>query len=456
MKAILKFFSIAAIALTFSACTLSLNDDDKSAPTETGIRDAQNRVILEGNITTSRTLVASEKYILRGFVRVKSGATLTIPPGTIIFGDKATSGTLIVERGGKLIADGTASQPIVFTSAQPVGQRSYGDWGGIVLLGNAPTNKPTTTLVEGIPDGPYGGTDPNDNSGILRYVRIEFSGIPITPGNEINGLTMGGVGRGTTIEYVQVSFCGDDSFEWFGGNVNAKYLIAHRGWDDDFDTDFGYSGNVQFGVALRDPAIADQSTSNGFESDNDANGTSESPFTSATFSNISVFGPLGRGAANVNSLYGRGAHLRRNTEQSIFNSVFTGWVEGLRLDGSATQQKVNSGALDIRRNFHAAHTRNLNIAGGATLPEIEAWFNAPARGNRVFNSLTDLGLNAQNFNMTAPNFLPQSGSVLLTGASFGEAKLQNSFFQQVPYIGAFGTNDWTRGWTNFDPQNTNY
>lgn len=452
MKAILKLFSIAAIALTVVACG-SKKDD---GPVETGARDAQNRVILEGNITANRTLVASEKYILRGFVRVKAGATLTIPPGTIIFGDKATSGTLIVERGGRLIADGTANQPIVFTSAQPVGQRSYGDWGGIVLLGNAPTNKPTTTLIEGIPDGPYGGNDPSDNSGILRYVRIEFCGIPITPGNEINGLTMGGVGRGTTIEYVQVSFCGDDAFEWFGGNVNCKYLISHRNWDDDFDTDFGYSGNVQFGVVLRDPAIADQSTSNGFESDNDANGTGDSPFTSCTFSNVSVFGPLGRGVANVNSLYGRGAHLRRNTENSIFNSVFTGWIEGLRLDGSATQQKVNNGALDIRRNFHAAHSRNINVAGGATLPEIEAWFNAPVRGNRVFNSLTDLGLNAQNFNMTAPNFLPQSGSVLLTGASFGEAKLQNSFFQQVSHIGAFGTNDWTRGWANFDPQNTNY
>ena len=122
-------------------------------------------------------------------------------------------------------------------------------------------------------DAFYGGTDANDNSGVLRYVRIEFPGIAFTDNNEINGLTCGGVGAATTLEHVQVSYSGDDSFEFFGGTVNAKYLIAYRGWDDDFDTDFGYSGKIQFAVSLRDPEIADQSGSNGFESDNDGSGT---------------------------------------------------------------------------------------------------------------------------------------------------------------------------------------
>ena len=450
-----KFFAVSSLSLVMWGCG-GLGGDDDNTPVETGQRDARGRVIIEGNITANRRLLSTEKYILRGFVRVKAGAEIQIDPGTVVFGDKNTQGSLVIERGGRINAAGTVDKPIVFTSGEAPGQRNYGDWGGIVLLGNAPTNKPTTTGIEGVPDGPYGGTNAEDNSGVLRYVRIEFAGIPITPGNEINGLTMGGVGRGTTIEYVQVSFCGDDSFEWFGGNVNCRYLIAFRGWDDDFDADFGYSGRVQFGLGYRDPAINDQSVSNGFETDNDAAGTADTPFTSAVFSNISIFGPLGRGANVANlALWGRAAHIRRNSELSIFNSLFTGYPEGLRLDGTATQAKVNSGALEMTNNIFAGHTRNINIAGGATLPEIEAWFSAPNRNNRTFADFSTLGLNAQNFNMEAPGLLPAAGSPLLTGAAFTNAKLQTGF-QAVTHIGAFGTTNWTQGWANFNPQTTVY
>jgi hypothetical protein len=454
-----KSCAIGLLSISVWGCGGLGGDDSDSGPVETGQRDAQGRVILEGNITATRRLLSTEKYILRGFVRVRAGAELQIDPGTVIFGEKASQGTLIIERGGRINAAGTSDRPIVFTSAERPGQRNYGDWGGLVVLGSAPTNKPTTTLVEGVPDGQYGGTNADDNSGVLRYVRIEFSGIPITPGNEINGLTMGGVGRGTTIEYVQVSFCGDDSYEWFGGNVNCRYLIAHRGWDDDFDADFGYSGRVQFGVALRDPVINDSQTSNGFESDNDANGTTEQPFTASVFSNMSVFGPFARPGVTAfgnEAQWGRAAHLRRNTEISIFNAVFTGWSEGLRLDGANTQAKAASGALDLQVNFHAGHRRNLNVANGAVQADLETFFNTPARGNRVLADVAAMGLNAQNFSLTAPNFLPASGSPLLTGATFASPRLQGGFFQTVTHVGAFGTTDWTRGWANFDPQNTVY
>ncbi|MBN2813130.1 MAG: hypothetical protein JXQ80_03575, partial [Bacteroidales bacterium] len=186
---------------------------------------ATTDVIAAGDITTNTTLTAGKVYLLDGWVYVKSGATLTIEPGTIIRGSKANKGAIIVEKGAKIIAEGTADDPIVFTSNQDAGSRSYGDWGGLIILGEALVNK-TDPTIEGGPTSTYGGTNDADSSGILKYVRIEFPGIAFQPDKEINGLTLGGVGSKTVIDYVQVSFCGDDSYEFFGGTVNAKHIIA--------------------------------------------------------------------------------------------------------------------------------------------------------------------------------------------------------------------------------------
>ncbi|WP_235726909.1 hypothetical protein [Hymenobacter siberiensis] len=283
---------------------------------------------------------------------VESGATLTIQSGTIIKGDQASKGTLTIKQGARIDARGTAAQPIVFTSNQPAGSRARGDWGGLILLGRATQNIPATAAqplskIEGglTPDTFFGGTDDNDNSGTLQYVRIEFPGVAFITDNEINGLTLGGVGAGTTIDHIQVSYSGDDSFEWFGGSVNAKYLIAFRGIDDEWDTDNGFHGKVQFGVALRDPNVADASGSNGFESDNDAQGSNNLPQTSAIFSNMSNFIVPTSGTLNTN--YKRGMHLRRNSALSVFNSVVAGYPVGLLLDEgtapfSATNLAVNA------------------------------------------------------------------------------------------------------------------
>ena len=181
----------------------------------------------------------------------------------------------------------------------------------------------------------------------MRYVRIEYPGIAFSLNNEINGLTFGGVGRGTTIEHIQVSYSGDDSYELFGGTVNCKYLIAYRGWDDDFDTDFGYTGKLQFLVSFRDPAIADQSSSNGFESDNDGSGTLNSPITSPTWWNVSVIGPLETTATPINPLYKRGMHLRRSSRNKISNALVMGWPTGIRLDGVNTIQAAIDGDMWI-------------------------------------------------------------------------------------------------------------
>ncbi|QQS30899.1 MAG: T9SS type A sorting domain-containing protein [Sphingobacteriales bacterium] len=424
---------------------------------------AQNPVVpVSGNITTNTTWTNSNVYLLQGFVYVKNGATLTIQPGTIIKGEKSSKGSLIVTRGAKIIADGTAQMPIVFTSNEPIGDRTYGDWGGLILLGRAPVNKPGNEAeIEGgvnnaEGDGLYGGTDPNDNSGVLRYVRIEFAGIAFTDNNEINGLTMGAVGSGTTIEYIQVSYCGDDSFEWFGGTVNAKYLISHRAWDDDLDTDFGYSGNIQYAVVLRDPEIADQSSSNSFESDNDASGTTNTPLTAPTFSNITVVGPVLDGGNEINPLYRRAAHIRRNSRCSIYNSALMGFPTGLLLDGSASQGAATAGDLQIRNTtIVATNPANLlTVESGSTF-DVAGWFNTQSFGNQTETTIASQQLtNPQD--LTNPDFRPMSGSPLLSGANFDNPRLIAGFFTPTTFRGAFGTTDWTASWANWDPVNTSY
>ncbi|MBK6341279.1 MAG: T9SS C-terminal target domain-containing protein [Flavobacteriales bacterium] len=410
---------------------------------------------VEGETDVDFTFSSDKKWLMKGFLYVNSGATLTVQPGTIVKGDKDSKGTLIVRRGGKLNADGTASNPIVFTSNQPVGTRSYGDWGGIVLCGRAPHNQPSDPVIEGGPDASFGGSDANDNSGILRYVRIEFCGIAFQPNQEINGLTLGAVGSGTTIDYVQVSYSGDDSYEWFGGKVNAKHIIAFRGWDDDFDQDFGWQGKVQWAVSLRDPAIADQSSSNGFECDNDAAGNAASPYSQGTWSNVSIFGPQVSPAPN--SLYKRALHLRRNTQTRVFNSVFAGYPTGLYIDGNSTQANATNGDLMFRGNVLAGMGTAIDAPSGQTwdAAAATAWFNTAGWGNSVLANNSDLMVN-DPFNLSNPNFRPDAGSPLLSGANFSWSPITDSFFTATTYRGAFGSEDWTAGWANWDPQNTPY
>ena len=368
-----------------------------------------------GEITSSTTWTKDNVYLLNGWVYVVDGVTLTIGPGTVIRGDKANKGALIVERGGKLIANGTPDEPIIFTSNQAAGSRSYGDWGGVILCGKATVNK-IEPQIEGGPRSHYGGTDDSDNSGSLKYVRIEFPGIAFQPDKEINGLTFGGVGSGTIINYVQVSYSGDDSYEWFGGAVTCKHMIAFRGWDDDFDTDYGFHGMVQFGVALRDPAIADPgSGSNGFESDNDGTGTADTPITSAVFSNISMFGPLVTPTTTVNPNFLRAMHLRRNTKLQIYNTIFGGYVTGLYIEGPSVDNAQN-GELKVRNVVLAGCGANFGTKDGEWTPAEEGdWYNTPDYSNEVMAG--NDGLMVEDpFNLSNPNFLLKSGSPLKSGS----------------------------------------
>jgi hypothetical protein len=229
-----KLLSVLILVGLFS-CTKDLGGDD-------GLINVPSTTTLSGNINATTTLTSDKVWTLKGYVYVTDGAKLIIQPGTTIISDIAEKGALCIERGAQIIAEGTATKPIVFTSGKPAGERSPGDWGGIVILGRARTNRSSEPTIEGGIGRAYGGTNDADNSGVLKYVRIEYAGIAALPNSEINGLTLGAVGSGTIIENVQTIYANDDAFEFFGGTVSPKNLYAYATADDDFDFDFGYTG----------------------------------------------------------------------------------------------------------------------------------------------------------------------------------------------------------------------
>lgn len=498
MKTILKkwqvlFFTILTLGMT--ACSDNNNggddpgDDIKDILFENGTQlgSGADEMEINGNYKLPKGI-----YVMKGWLYITSGSSLEIEAGTIIKGDKTTKAAIIAEPGGKLIAKGTKENPIVFTSNQPVGSRRPGDWGGIVMCGKAWNNQGKMTIEGGLRTE-HGGDDDADNSGILSYVRVEFAGNPFAVDQEINGVTFGSVGSGTQIDHVQVSYSNDDSFEWFGGSVNCKYLVAYHGWDDDFDTDNGFSGKVQFCLGVRHPQIADQSISNGFESDNNANGTTQEPFTSTVFSNVTFVGPIGQDDAFRNTTdYIKGGGLnpqngsrlgqfqaamqiRRNSHLNCFNSVAIGYPVGIIVEndkGSATQTAASEGKLKVNHVFFAGmgivgSDKNKSLAGGlctdgSTVDVTQTAFSEEyflnGRGNRSFSTIAELKLRQPNSMMASPNYGPSAGSPLLGAADFTDTLL-GSGFDKVSYIGAFGsdaTDNWMSGWTNFDPQNTDY
>ena len=463
---------------------LLFNADGSENPSGTEIGNGDQQFVFTGKQTLKKGT-----YTLKGWVYIAAGAELTIEPGTIIKGDKQTKAALIAERGGKLIAQGTADEPIVFTSEQPKGQRKPGDWGGVILCGKARNNQ-TEMQIEGGPRTKHGGDNDADNSGVLSYVRIEFAGYPFEKDKEINGLTLGSVGSGTKVDHVQVSYSNDDSYEWFGGTVSCRYLVAYHGWDDDFDTDNGFSGNVQFGLAVRNSRIADTSQSNGFESDNCADGSTVTPYTTATFSNITFVGPkadagfvndmsyITGGAFNPNNGAALGKfqsaiQIRRSSRLNCVNSVAVDWPIGLILDGEKgdTRQQAEAGNIRLQNiwfaNMDAVGTDANKVYADSlvtgydsdkkpiidpTQTSLSSRFFLAQTGNRYLADKSELML-ADPVSAGSP-FMPQAGSPLLTAAAFNGL---DSWFTQVAYIGAFAADDnWMQGWTNFDPQNADY
>ncbi|GAA4317728.1 hypothetical protein [Flaviaesturariibacter amylovorans] len=469
MKRTFLIFSVALV--TFSACR-KIQVDDNGSNNGGGTVITPESTILSGTIGTDLTLRTGKTYTLRGIVYVANGAQLTIEPGVTILGDKASRGTLVITRGSRINAAGTADKPIVFTSSESGGAARAGDWGGLVILGRAKTNavfngqaglgEAEGGINNGDGYGLFGGTDDNDNSGTLKYVRIEYAGYAFLPDKELNGLAFYAVGKGTTVSHVQVAWAADDSFEWFGGTVNADHIIAYKGLDDDFDTDNGFSGKVQFAIAVRDSSVADISGSNGFESDNDAAGSTLAPQTSAVFANVTSIGPKQNVTSIGNTFYRNAAQIRRNSSLSVINSVFLGWNNGLLIDASTgrpTDLNISGATPTLwwRGNVisgvpsasnQVKYSASTSQATGWTAADALAWHNTAAFNNTLLATNDAVGY-AAAFNYSNPDLTPAANSPLLSNAySYTDARL--SGLQPVTYRGAVGPNDtWYKGWTRY-------
>ncbi|MET0393696.1 MAG: hypothetical protein ABW019_11175 [Chitinophagaceae bacterium] len=448
-------------------------------------------IYLKGRIDADTLLRKENTYILQGLVYMVGNHTMTIQPGTTIKG--SYSGTdvaaLIITRGSKLVAAGTSDNPIIFTSSSPNPQS--GDWGGIVICGKAPINsayqsKQGLYQVEGgidnsFGDGLAGSGDavvpaavPTDSSGVLQYIRIEYAGYAFQPDKEINSLTMAGVGSKTVIDHIQTIYAKDDAFEWFGGTVNCKFLIAYKTLDDDFDTDLGFTGKVQFGLIMRDSLLADGSRSEAFESDNDANGTTAAPKTTAIFSNVTAIGPRAVTSNIGNSLFRGAAHIRRNTGISIFNSIIMGWPVGIEIDattGTSTALNIEDSTLRLRNITISGTAVSTKFSGtaGATITNDAAfttWFTNSFYNNDILANNTDVRL-VNPFSYTAPDPTPfaagNGNAKVLTGGGFTDPKFNgDTFFDKVlpedaskplTFRGGIAPagplSSWWKGWTRW-------
>jgi hypothetical protein len=429
-------------------------------------QEVDTTTLNQSDITNIITLDNTKIYLMRGFNIVRNGGAIVIPEGTLVKGDYNSKGTLIVERGGIIHANGTAQRPIVFTSRQAPGSRLPGDWGGIIILGRSGINTSTgadSAKIDFFPPGMnfyYGGQPivDSDSSGCLRFIRIEYAGVNLQgpSGIELNGLTLAGVGSKTIVEHIQISYCGDDSFEWFGGTVNAKYLVSIGAVDDDFECDNGYRGHVQFGLAVRDSSYSDVSKSHFFEFDNNSNTPTNynNPRTSPIISNFTCVGP------NItnNPLYVRGILIRRNSTPRIYNSVMGAYGTLFKFDGEGVYNASLGDTLRIRNNAFSYLSRLADTASGFNPIQ---WLLTPAFMNSVHNPYSSLMLTDPFgfYELNGPDpidslnyWVPLPGSPVLSGSDFNHSDL--SGFEVTTYRGAFGisTSNWLTGWTNFNPQ----
>ncbi|MBL0172845.1 MAG: hypothetical protein IPP90_19500 [Gemmatimonadaceae bacterium] len=459
---------------------------------------ANPTIVLSGSIAANRTLTPDTNYVIRGFVYVNSGATLTINAGTKLVGDTTALGSaLFILRGARIVANGTETQPVVFTSQRSAGNRSPGDWGGLVIVGNARNNRSGSIIIEGS-NGSVVGADPNgivytggtndaDNSGTLRYVRVEFAGYATLPDNELNSFTFAAVGRGTTFEYLQSVAGLDDSFEWFGGTVDGKYLVSYEAGDDHFDTSEGYSGRNQFLIAYqstfltpRAGAGAISADPQGFEVDGcngggctapsganaQSSGRDDGLYTMNLFANFTVIGVGSTQTTPTNG--GVGMVLRRGTGGYYLNGVVARWPrQAISLRDSTSNNRFVVDSL-IARNLYFADngTQNTGVIFDPTGTNFgqESAFSARnanitvAAGSVTAASLFT-ALPAGSATTTGADFdwSPSASSPIATGglSSFTAdpriAARVGTFITPTAYRGAAapGGTKWWANWTSY-------
>jgi hypothetical protein len=453
---------VALAAVALNACSDDNNDNGNNPP------PGPAEATLSGDVNGTRTLSADTTYTVQGFFRVAPGATLIIPAGTQLLSDPNTKGTIVTRRcdsvnpSGKIIINGTASDPVVFRPNVTSGTaRVRGTGGGVVLHGCAPINLPGGSgISEGVSEA-FGGTNANDTSGEIHYLVIEFGGVKVTPDNEINGLTLAGVGNGTVIDHVQSHFIADDGFEWFGGTVNASFLVSSANDDDNFDCDNGWSGTVQFGFAVEDKSLANR----GEECDNDANGSGNQPFTVPKFWNVTF---IGAGVAKANSDNNDGLYIRRNSGTIIHNAIVANFGNvGAVIDGDASFAQIAAGNLVLDNILFFNNLMLASPAAQAATDPVEKNINRVSGGAYVTTDVAtafagrtfvfaDPQLTSVDFsnpiNGNQPNPLPQAGSPALDAANAATPTGDGIVDGSADYLGAFGSTNWIDGWTTWVTQ----
>ena len=420
---------------------VSLRGDQAAPVTVPGI-DKQV-IVVTGSITGKETWSNTYYYVLRGAVFVEEGATLNIAAGTRVIGESGSVGTLIVRRGGRLNAIGTRTAPVVFTSDQAVGSRARGDWGGIILNGRAPVNIEGGEGVGEADTGVYGGNQPNDNSGTMRYVRVEFAGVEFSPDNELNGIAFQGVGNGGSYEFIQVHMNRDDALEWFGGTADIKYAVTSNAADDSFDWTFGWSGRAQFIAITQRGDDAD----NGIEADNNEFNNNLLPRSNPQIYNITMCGDPDRNEGGESP---RGANFRRGTAFTFRNFLVTGFKStGLQISDTATSAQVDNGTTQMGAGVAWGMPTNMHAS-------VMTYINSgrfPAITAAATTTDAQVGISAANCsNHENPNFQP-TGVATLAGGQVAPIQPPNDgFFEAVTYIGAVPpapADNWMTGWTSF-------
>jgi len=436
MKQVTNRLAGAALCAALLAGAVVPVSTDQAPPTNVPGIDKPVMVVT-GEINGTESWTNNFYYVLRGAVFVSEGATLNIQAGTRVIGEAGSVGTLIVLRGGRLNAIGTREAPIVFTSDQPIGTRSRGDWGGIILNGRAPVNLEGGEGQGEANTGIYGGDDENDTSGSMRYVRVEFAGTEFSPDNELNGIAFQGVGRGGSYEFIQVHMNRDDAYEWFGGTADAKYLVASNTGDDSFDWTFGWTGRVQFAAAH----LRGDDGDNGIEADNNEFNNDLLPRANPQFYNTTFCGDrdTNEGAESVRAIL-----FRRGTAVTFRNFLITGFkATGMQIDGGSTLAQVNNGTTQIG----AGVIWNVPVPAHSSV----APFIASGRFPDVRLNVEG-GLSADCFNHEAPNFQPTSTATLAGGQLAPIQPPNDGFFEAVTFIGAVPpapADNWMTGWTAF-------
>lgn len=339
--------------------------------------------IIAGTIDKDTRLVKRNIYHLVGVVYVTNNATLTIEPGTVIRGDDKTCGTLVITNGSKIVAEGLETDPIVFTSENEINNRKPGDWGGIIILGKAPINS-----LGGIHTLPfdldptlnhYGGQDPEDNSGIMKYVRIEYAGRKLSASKELNGLSLAGVGRKTTISHVQISYSNDDSFECYGGDLNLSNLVSYRTTDDDFDFTQGAQINISNSIAIRHPFSSDISGSRCFEVDSYekvASTDMTKKMTKINASNITLVNL----EENNQGLVRESAYIKENTFFNLTNSVVSGFAPFILLEGNIGNGEANLSKISFKNVVANNCQGEIQSESDSNIPGIKSYYGNPAYG----------------------------------------------------------------------------